>query len=150
MACSITISISTDRLNDSDGDEINSVTLNPRGGPGVTLDVDVDVDIYVLAPTLIWVSAWKILGAKYGAFITPTFANASVGASLATATGRGIDADTSQFAMGDLFVQPLWLGWTLTHWDIALRLRLLCPGRQIRHLDCDPARRHHGDRRSGR
>ena len=118
---------SSDRLNDGDGNEIDSVTINPRGGPGVTLDVDVDVDIYVLAPTLLWVSEWKILGAKYGAFITPTFANASVGASLATATGRGIDADTSQFDVGDLFVQPLWLGLTLTHWDFAFGYGFYAP-----------------------
>jgi hypothetical protein len=117
----------TDRLNDGDGDEVNSVTINPRGGPGVTLDVDVDVDVYVLVPMLLWVSEWKILGAKYGAFITPTFANASVGASLATATGRGVDADTSQFNVGDLFVQPLWLGWTLTHWDFAFGYSFYAP-----------------------
>jgi len=45
-----------------------------------------------------------------GAFITPTFANSSVGASLAATTGRGTDAETSSFGVGDLFVQPLWLG----------------------------------------
>ena len=117
----------TDRLNDGDGNEINSVTLNPRGGPGVTLDVDIDVDVYVLAPALLWVSEWKILGAKYGAFISPSFANSSVGASLATATGRGIDAETSQFNVGDLFVQPLWLGWTLRHWDIAFGYGFYAP-----------------------
>jgi hypothetical protein len=118
---------STDRLNDSDGDEIDSVIINPRGGPGVTLDVDVDVDVYVLAPTLIWVSPWKILGAKYGAYITPTFANSSVGASLATVTGRGVDPETSQFDVGDLFVQPLWLGWTLTHWDFTFGYGFYAP-----------------------
>ncbi len=46
----------TDRLNDADGNEIDSVTINPGPGPGVTLDVDVDVDAYAIAPTLIWVS----------------------------------------------------------------------------------------------
>jgi len=117
----------SDRLNDSDGDEINSVTITPRGGPGVTLSVDVDLDVYVLAPALLWVSPWKILGAKYGAFITPTFANSSVGASLATVTGRGVDADTSQFDVGDLFVQPLWLGWTLTHWDFTFGYGFYAP-----------------------
>jgi hypothetical protein len=118
---------STDRLNDSDGDEIDTITLNPGGGPGVTLDVDLDVDVYVLAPTLIWVSPWKILGAKYGAYISPTFSNSSVGASLATATGAGLDAETSQFNVGDLFVQPLWLGWTLTHWDFAFGYGFYAP-----------------------
>jgi hypothetical protein len=34
----------TDRLNDRNGDEIRSVTINPRGGPGVTLGVDVNLN----------------------------------------------------------------------------------------------------------
>ena len=32
----------TGRLNDRHGDEIHSVSINPRGGPGVTLGVDVE------------------------------------------------------------------------------------------------------------
>ena len=52
----------TDRLNDRNGDEITSVTINPGPGPGVTLRVDVDVDVYALAPTLIWVSPWTLFG----------------------------------------------------------------------------------------
>ena len=117
----------SNRLNDGNGDEANSITINPRRGPGVTLGVDVDLDIYVLAPAFLWVSPWKIAGARYGAFITPTFANSSVGASLATVTGRGLNAETSGFAMGDLFVQPLWLGWTLTHWDFAFGYGFYAP-----------------------
>jgi hypothetical protein len=117
----------SDRLNDGNGDEIDSVTINPRRGPGVTLGVDVDVDIYVLASAFLWVSPWKILGAKYGALVLPSFANSSVGAALATVTGRGIDAETSEFALGDLFVQPLWLGWALRHWDFALGYGFYAP-----------------------
>jgi hypothetical protein len=118
---------SSDRLNDGDGNDVDSVTINPRRGPGVTLGVDVDLDIYALVPTLLWVSPWKLLGAKYGAYIAPSFANASVGAALATVTGRGVDAEASQFAIGDLFVQPLWLGWTLTHWDFAFGYGFYAP-----------------------
>jgi hypothetical protein len=117
----------SDRLNDGNGDEITAVTLAPLGGPGVTLGVDVDVDVYALVPTLIWVSPWKLLGAKYGAFLAPSFGNASVGAALTTGTGRGVDAETSQFALGDLFMQPLWLGWTLRHWDVALGYGFYAP-----------------------
>ena len=117
----------SDRLNDGDGNEITAVTINPGPGPGVTLRVDVDVDVYALAPTLIWVSPWTLFGAKYGAYIAPSFATTSVGASLATETGRGVNAETSQFAVGDLFVQPLWLGWTLTHWDVALGYGFYAP-----------------------
>jgi hypothetical protein len=117
----------SNRLNDGNGDEVNSVTINPRGGAGVTLDVDVDVNIYALVPTLVWVSPWKLFGAKYGALIAPTFANSSVGASLATVTGRGVDAETSRFDVGDLFVQPLWLDWSLAHWDIAFNYGFYAP-----------------------
>jgi len=117
----------TNQLNDRHGDEINSVTINPRGGPGVTLGVDVNVDLYALAPVFIWVSDWKILGAKYGAAITLPFANASLAAALSTATGRSGTADTASFNVGDMFVQPLWLGWTLPHWDVAFAYGLYAP-----------------------
>jgi hypothetical protein len=29
--------------------------------------------------------------------------------------------------VGDLFVQPLWLGWTLTHWDVAFGYGFYAP-----------------------
>ena len=140
----------TDRLNDGDGDAVHSVTITPRGGRGVTLEVDVDVDVYVLAPTLIWVSPWTILGARYGASIAPTFATSSVGASLATVSGGGIAAETSTFGVGDLFVQPFWLGWALPHWDITFAYGFSAPVGQYDTRPCDPARRRHGDRRSVR
>ena len=38
----------TDRLNDSGGNKVNSVSINPGGGPGVTLGVNVDVDVYAV------------------------------------------------------------------------------------------------------
>jgi len=108
----------TDRLNDRNGHEVDSVTIGPAGG--VTIGVEPDVDVYVLAPVLMWVTPYEILGARYAAFITPTFANAGVGASLNTESGRGLDPSASQFGVGDLFVQPLWLGWPLEHWDLSL------------------------------
>ena len=122
-----TYAYTTDRLNDAHGNEVDTVTINPGPGPGVTLDLDVDVDVYVLAPTLIWVSPWQILGAKYAAYISVPFGNTSVGASLATSTGTGRSADTSQFGMSDVFVQPLWLGWTKEHWDLALGYGFYAP-----------------------
>jgi hypothetical protein len=118
----------TDRLNDRNGNKVSSVTISPRGGPGLTLPVDVDVNVYAISPTFIWVSDCKVLGAKYAAYIAPSFATSSVGASLATASGRGISGETdSQFGVGDLFVQPLWLGWSLTNWDLALGYGFYAP-----------------------
>jgi hypothetical protein len=116
---------STDRLNDRNGDKVHSVTVGP--GPGVTLNVDVDVDLYAVSPMFIWVSDWKVAGARYAAYIAPSFANSSVGAALATETGRGINSETSHFDVGDLFVQPLWLGWSLTNWDFALGYGFYAP-----------------------
>lgn len=72
----------TDRLNNRNGNKITSVTINPGPGPGVTLAVNGEVTLFPLAPTFIWVSDWKILGAKYGAYISPTFANSSIDAAL--------------------------------------------------------------------
>ena len=117
----------TSRLNDSSGDEVDSVTIQPLGGPGVTLNLDVDVSAYALSPLLLWVSPWRILGAKYGAFILPVFGNTSAAASLTTATGRGVGTGSSQFGVGDLFVQPVWLGWSPTHFDFALGYGFYAP-----------------------
>lgn len=116
----------TDRLNDSHGDKVESVTLGRR--QRIQLSVDVSVDLYAFAPTFIWVSDVKVLGAKYGAYIAPTFATSSVGASLTTRTGRGGSADiSSEFGVGDLFVQPIWLDWSLKHWDFALAYGVYAP-----------------------
>ncbi len=116
---------SSDRLNAPDGDEINSVTIGP--GAGVTLGVDVDVDIYAFAPALIWVPDWKPLGVRFGVMVVPSFSNTSVGAALATQTGRAADADTSQFNVGDLFVQPIWMAYSLPHWDFSLGFGFYAP-----------------------
>jgi len=118
---------STDRLNDRDGNKISSVTINPGGGRGVTLAVDVDVDVYAVSPTFIWVSDWNVFGAKYAAFIAPSFADSSVGASLSTVSGSGREADASQFDVGDLFVMPIWLGWARPNWDLALGYGFYAP-----------------------
>lgn len=115
----------TDRLNDRRGNKVSSVTIGP--GPGVTLGVDVDVDIYVAVPTLIWASPWTILGGRYGALISPSLANVGLGASLATETGRGLNPEGSQFDLGDLYVQPVWLDWTLPHLDVAMSYGVYAP-----------------------
>jgi hypothetical protein len=85
------------------------------------------VDLYALGPGVIWVSDWKILGAQYGVLLAPSFANASLEATLSTATGRGGSVDTASCNVGDLLVQPVWLGWTLTHWDFAFAYGFYAP-----------------------
>jgi hypothetical protein len=117
----------TGRVNDANGNERDTVTIRPGAGPGLTLDIDPDVDIYALAPALIWVSDWKLLGASYAALVLPTFGNASIGGALSTQLGQGINAETSQFGIGDWYFQPLWLGWHLEHFDFSLAYGFYAP-----------------------
>ena len=109
----------TDRLNDANGNQINSVTITSRRGQSRTLNLGVDIDMYMVAPALAWVSPWKILGAKYGALILLPFLNTDISASLDTVNGRGISPSTGEFDVSDVYVQPLWLGWAFTHWDFS-------------------------------
>jgi len=116
----------SDQINDSEGEEISQVTI---GQPpmSATLDLDVDVDVTVFSPGLMWASNWKIFGATYAACFMVPLANTSIGASLATQTGAGRSVDESQFGLGDMFVQPLWLGWNKPHADFALGYGLYIP-----------------------
>lgn len=116
---------STTQLNDRFGKSVTSVTIGPD--PGIPVDVKIDVNLYANLPMFIWVSDWTILGAKYAAYIAPSFANASVGAALSILGGSGIQANTSHFDMGDLLVQPLWLGWSMPNWDFALGYGFYAP-----------------------
>ena len=104
------------------GIKINQIVIG-----NVPVDLNVDVKLYALSPLLIWVSDRKVLGANYGAYIGPAFSNANIGASLSVAQGQGINPETSQFAAGDLFVQPLWLGWNRKHFDVALGYGFYAP-----------------------
>jgi hypothetical protein len=115
------------RLNDAGGDKIRSVEIGRRRLQ-TTVDVDVNLDMYALAPVLLWASKFKVLGARLGAYVAPTFANSSVGAALATVSGRGGEANVSaSFNVSDMYVQPAWLGWGLKHWDLGLSYGFYAP-----------------------
>src|SRR6266545_2800595 len=109
----------TDQLNNANGDAINSVIIKPGPGPGIQLGVNVDVDLYALVPSLIWVTEVKPLGIKYGALISPSFVNANLNAELEALRERGGSVSAGSFGVGDLFVQPVWLGKSFPHFDLA-------------------------------
>jgi len=115
------------RLNDGNGNQINSVTIKPGPGPGVTLPVSVDVNVYAVSPALVWVSPWNFDGVKYAAYIAPSFVNVNPSASISTIVGSGRNPSASQFNIGDLFVMPVWLGLTLTNWDFSLGYGFYAP-----------------------
>jgi hypothetical protein len=116
----------SDQLNDREGHKIGQVTIG-RGPLSTTVDVDVDLDVYVVVPAFMWSSNWKVLGARYAAYASVPLSNTSIAASLATATGTGRSTEESNVGMADVFVQPLWLGWTKAHLDAALGYGFYAP-----------------------
>jgi hypothetical protein len=85
--------------------------------------------MYVVAPTLIYVTNVEPLGIKFGALLAPNFADANLNAEASAATERGgnVSSSINSFAAGDMFVQPVWLGKTLSHWDFALAYGFYAP-----------------------
>lgn len=112
----------TDRINDSNGNKVRSVSI----GPGANVGVDANVDMYALAPTLLWVKDIPALGLRYGALVTPLLVDASLNASL-NAAARGGNVDGGSLGAGDLFVQPIMLGKSLAHWDFSLSYGFYAP-----------------------
>lgn len=109
-------------FHDRNGNEVDSINVG-----GATLNIDADVNAFAIAPTFLWVSPWEILGARYGAYAAPTLGNTSFQASLRTETGFGRSTDDSSFAPGDLFVQPVWLGWSGKHFDATVGYGFYAP-----------------------
>jgi hypothetical protein len=103
----------TDTYRDPAGNETDQITIEGPLGRPITVDVDIDVDNWVLAPTLMWAPGWEVLGAKYGGFIMIPVGNPSVAADLNTEIGLGRSVQESQWGLGDVFFQPLWLQWAL-------------------------------------
>jgi len=110
----------TERFNNNNGDKVNT-------GPLGLTTFDFDVKMYALAVPVIWVTPYEILGAKYAAYIAPSFANSSLDANINTALNRGGSIKGSSFGVGDLFAQPLWLDWALGHWDLMLAYGFYAP-----------------------
>jgi len=111
----------SDTFKNRNGRSLDSVTIGNR-----TIELDIDVDIFAIVPTLIWVSPFKLLGADYAAYIAPPLGSTSVGAAL-NAREFGREVDDSQFGIGDLFVQPLWLGWHGERFDVSLGYGVYAP-----------------------
>jgi hypothetical protein len=118
----------TDNLKDANGNQINSITITgPDGRVSATANLGVNVHLYALAPVFIWVPKKKILGAKYGIMLNPSFANTSLGGLLSRAEGAGLNISTGQFNVGDTFVEPVWLDWTGKHYDVVANYGFYIP-----------------------
>lgn len=116
----------SDRLNNGSGDKRGSITLNTASG-SVPVNLDVNINMYALIPALVWSSPWQILGARYGGYIAPSFANNSLEANLTIGERAGGRVHNSSFGVGDLYVQPVWLDWAEAHWDVSLAYGFYAP-----------------------
>ena len=95
-----------DALRDRDGDEIPS---------------NFDIDYHAIAPWLWWVSNTKILGGNYSIFVAPVWANSALEAPV-----LGVDSTTG-IGFGDLYVQPIVLGWHKERVDYLAGLGIFAP-----------------------
>jgi hypothetical protein len=111
-------------------------TLDSVSVGGIELMGEPDVDVFAIAPTFTLWTDYKILGANYGAYVQPTFGTTSVGAAI-TSGGFGLGVDDSQFGLGDLFIQPVWLGWQFDHADISLGYGFYAPVGKFDANDAD-------------
>jgi len=98
--------IDIDTLRNRDGDEIPS---------------DLQIDYHAIAPYMWWVSKTKILGGNYSIFVAPFWANSSLEAPV-----LGVDSTTGT-GFGDLYVQPIVLGWHKERADYLVGLGVNVP-----------------------
>ena len=88
--------------------------------------------VYVQAPQLLWVTDWKILGAKWGMDFEIPFAyrEASHRSPVASPGGGypigGLVSD-HQSGLGDVKLEPLLLSWHWKHFDTTVGYALLAP-----------------------
>jgi hypothetical protein len=98
-------------------------TLKNRDGDRIVIDPDqpgsLDVDAFVLG--LIWVSEFKIFGGNYSFQVYAPFANNSVEAPI-----LGLQ-DSVSTAFGDLYLQPVNLGWHTDRADFIAGLGIYAP-----------------------
>jgi len=109
------------RFNDEHGKKTSTVTVGPA-----TLAVQADVDYFAVSPTLTCTSPWEVLGGRYAAFISLPFQSNGVAAEL---SGRrfGISAEETTYGLGDIQVQPVWLGWERDRVDLAVAFGFFPP-----------------------
>ena len=119
-AAGLFFSYDSDQVLDRDG---NPVSLLPAADPST-------VGFNALVALLWWVSDFQILGANYGIIAAPALAN---GRLEAPALDRTLDVG---WGLGDLYLQPVNLGWHLDQADFTAGLGLFAP---IGRYDIDAA-----------
>jgi len=110
-AAGLWLNYQTDQLLDRDG---NPLSLLPATDP-------TEIGINALVGLFWWVTDFKVLGANYGIIVAPSVANVRLEAP---ALGRTFE---TTWGLGDLYVQPVNLGWHRGRADFTAGLGLFAP-----------------------
>ena len=102
----IYVNLDIDSLRDRNGDQ---------------LELPIDLDYQAIAPWVWWVSEKKLLGGNYSFFVAPSWAN-----GVFEAPSLGVTSKTS-YGFGDLYVQPIVLGWHRERADYLAGLGVYAP-----------------------
>ncbi|MBU2487954.1 MAG: transporter [Proteobacteria bacterium] len=98
-----------DTLNNDDGDEAN---------------LEFDIKVFANVNRLVWGSKTRLLGADWGMDVVIPLINADL--SIKVPSGPSL-VDESSFGLGDITVEPLWMTWRLSRFDISGGLALVIP-----------------------
>jgi hypothetical protein len=108
--------VDTDDLRDANGD--GAVVL----GPGAK--VDFSAKVFAQAHRLIYFTEKKLFGADYGMSLIVPIVAKDVEINV---PDLGIYSDDSNIGLGDIFIEPLVLGWHKERWDFAFGLGAQLP-----------------------
>lgn len=96
----------------------NADTL--KDAHGNSAPVGLDLDVFVTAPRLIKMTDYKFLGADYGFDILVPFLTEDLKVAAA-------GVNRSRSGVGDIYVEPLMLGWHFQQWDAVAAAGVWCP-----------------------
>lgn len=88
------------------------------GAGGRKINAGLDLDVFATAPRFIWMTEKKLFGADYGMDILVPF----VQIDLKTTGNHASDA-----GVGDIFVEPVVLGWHGDSWDVGAAAGIWMP-----------------------
>src|SRR5215831_7540706 len=98
----------------------SSISINDAQGNQVLKNATADIHVWAL-PSVAVVTTYKILGANYGAAYTEWILN-----GILDQATTGFHRSTS-YGFGDIYVQPIILGWHKAHADVTTGYAFFAP-----------------------